>query len=433
MAVAPPRQLSKTFQPTSGTLLVPSHSLTSSQVFTVAQRFLSCSKMRGFVLLLALVYSAAAQHQALIDYLERRLLAIEDRISLWQEQTTRYASELRELKQQMVSQLESLDKEKETLRTTLDGVGTRVDRVERELDYLETQNGAQPCVDVDDKLIEQQVTLVKEKQKAKYFKLTDCSDMISSIKAMKILKRVGGPKGMWTKDTGGASGKVYIFNGTAEDTINEFATVQDFTRSAGFSLSTDVKIPSTWKGTGHVVYNNHVYYVNQEEEIRVVKFDTKNKSITDSVVFPVQDHVPVYGLNPETVMDLAVDEEGLWAIYATRQNERHISMAKMDSNSLDVEQMWDTNCPRENAETAFIICGTLYVVYNTKQPGRSRVQCVFDVNDLVTNEEAPLVYFPKRYGFHASLKYNPQEQLLYAWDDGYQILYKLSMKKKLEI
>lgn len=89
---------------------------------------------------------------------------------MWHEQTTRYASELRELKQQMVSQLENLDKEKEALRTNLDGVGTRVDRVERELDYLETQNGAQPCVDVDDKLIEQQVTLVKEKQKSKYFK-----------------------------------------------------------------------------------------------------------------------------------------------------------------------------------------------------------------------------------------------------------------------
>lgn len=91
---------------------------------------------------------------------------------MWHEQTTRYASELRELKQQMVSQLENLDKEKEALRTNLDGVGTRVDRVERELDYLETQNGAQPCVDVDDKLIEQQVTLVQEKQKEKYLKLS---------------------------------------------------------------------------------------------------------------------------------------------------------------------------------------------------------------------------------------------------------------------
>lgn len=96
----------------------------------------------------------------------------QDRISLWHEQTTRYASELRELKQQMVSQLENLDKEKEALRMNIDSVGTRVDRVERELDYLETQNGAQPCVDVDDKLIEQQVTVVKEKQKSKYSQLS---------------------------------------------------------------------------------------------------------------------------------------------------------------------------------------------------------------------------------------------------------------------
>lgn len=261
----------------------------------------------------------------------------------------------------------------------------------------------------------------------------DCSDMISSIKAMKILKRVGGPKGTWTKDTSRGSGKIYIFNGTNDNIIHEFGSVQDLTRSQGLTLSKNLKLPSFWSGTGHVVYNNHAYYVTNDQEINVVKYSLKDGSVTDIAVFPEQDHIPVYGLTPETVMDLAVDEEGLWAIYSTQQNERYISMAKMDTNSLDIEQMWDTNCPRENAEAAFVICGTLYVVYNTQQPGRSRVQCVFDVNDMVTNEEAPLVYFPKRYGAHSSLKYNPQEQLLYAWDDGYQILYKLIMKKKLEI
>lgn len=263
--------------------------------------------------------------------------------------------------------------------------------------------------------------------------VSDCSDMISSIKAMKILKRVGGQKGTWTKDTNRASGKVYIFNGTEDDIIHAFASVQDFTRSSGMSLSSTLKLPSAWRGTGHVVYNNYVYYMSQADELKVVKHDLQNNSLTDSAVFPVQDHVPVYGLTPETVIDLAVDEEGLWAIYATQQNERYISLAKMDTSLLDIEQMWDTNCPRENAEAAFVICGTLYVVYNTKQPGRSRVQCVFDVNDMVTSEDAPLVYFPKRYGSHSSLKYNPHEKLLYAWDDGYQILYKLTMKKKLEI
>nr|XP_061813450.1 olfactomedin-like protein 3A [Nerophis lumbriciformis] len=389
--------------------------------------------MRGLIVFISAVCLASTQHQALIDYLERRLLAIEDRISLWHEQATRYASELRELKQQMVSQLENLDKEKEILRVSLDSMGTRVDRVERELDYLESQNGAQPCVDVDDKLIEQQVIEVQEKQKTKYFKLTDCNDMLSTIKAMKILKRVGGPKGMWTRDTGGASGKVFVFNGTHEDSIFEFSTVQAFTRSQGLSDSRQLQLPSAWQGTGHVIYNNHAYLVIQADEVTLVKYDLRNRSVIDSMVFPDQDYLPVYSLNPETVMDLAVDEEGLWAIYSKGQNEKQISLSKLDAVSLSTEQTWDTSCPRKNAEAAFVICGTLYVVYNTQQPGRSQVQCVFDVNDMVGNDDVPLVYFPKRYGAHASLKYNPLEQLLYAWDDGYQILYKLVMKKKLEV
>ncbi|XP_028853675.1 olfactomedin-like protein 3A [Denticeps clupeoides] len=385
------------------------------------------------LLLLITVGLASAQQQALMDYLERRLLAIEDRISQWHEQTIRYASDLRELKQQMMSQLENLDKNKDGLRTDLDNIGTRVDRVEREMDYLETQNGAQPCVDVDDKLVEQQVTVIKEKNKAKYAKLTDCRDMISSIKAMKILKRLGGAKGMWTKDMGSGSGKIYIFNDVDGDTFFEFASVRDFSTSQGTERATATKLPSAWHGTGHAVYNGHVYYIKQGEEMRVMKYDLRNGSVVDSSVFPVKDQISVYGLSSDTYVDLAVDEEGLWAIFASRENERHISLAKMDTDTLAIEQIWDTPCQRENAEAAFVICGTVYVVYNTKLPSRSRVQCVFDVSDMVTSDDAPLVYFPKRYGSHSSLKYSPMEQLIYAWDDGYQILYKLLMKKKLEV
>ncbi|XP_036388103.1 olfactomedin-like protein 3A [Megalops cyprinoides] len=391
--------------------------------------------MRFLLLLLlaSLLGLSGAQNQALMDYLERRLLAIEDRISTWHEQSNRYASDLREFKQQMVALLENLDKDKDTLRADLSGVSTRVERVEREMDYLETQNGAQPCVDVDDKLVEQDVTVVKERNKAKYAKLTDCRDMISNIKAMKILKRVGGPKGMWTKDVGSSSAKVYIFNGTSEDTLYEFSSIRDFTSSAGLSRGRSIALPYPWGGTGHTIYNGYAYYIKKGKEFQVIKYDLRNGSVVDSAVFPAQDQVPVYSLTPETYIDLAADEEGLWAIYATSENERNICLAKMDADTLDIEQTWDTPCPRENAEAAFVICGTVYVVYNTKLPSRSRVQCVFDVSDMVTTDDAPLVYFPKRYGAHSSLKYNPLEQLIYAWDDGYQILYKLVMKKKLEL
>lgn len=261
--------------------------------------------------------------------------------------------------------------------------------------------------------------------------------MISSIKAMKILKHVGGPKGTWIKDSSLSSGKVYIFNGTDSDTVHEFPSVQDFARSQGGLFSAmELQLPSRWRGTGHVVHHGHVYYISrsaEEGEPSVIKYNVRNNTVVDSAVFPVPDQSPVYSLSTDTMLDLAVDEEGLWAVHASLHDQRHISLAKLDADTLDVEQTWDTRCARENAEAAFVICGTLYVVYNTQQPGRSRIQCVFDANGVVADEEAPLVYFPKRYGAHASLKYNPKEKLLYAWDDGYQILYRLAMKKKLEV
>lgn len=83
MLLAPPRQLSKTFQPTSGNLLARPHSLTELQSkFNRSWKRLSRHKMRGLVVLVTLACFASAQHQALIDYLERRLLAIEVRLTL---------------------------------------------------------------------------------------------------------------------------------------------------------------------------------------------------------------------------------------------------------------------------------------------------------------------------------------------------------------
>lgn len=243
---------------------------------------------------------------------------------------------------------------------------------------------------------------------------------------MKILKRLGSTKGLWTKDA--MTAKVYIFNGTSEDTLYEFNSVKELAASSGMSKGKQITLPSAWNGTGHVVYNGFLYYVTEKSELQVIKFHLENSSLADSAVLPIQDRESVYNLNPETIVDLIADEEGLWALYAVGDT---INLAKMDSDTLDIEQMWDTACSRNNAEAAFFVCGTLYVVYNTRHASRSRVQCVFDVNDMVTPGETPLLYFPRRFGAHASMKYNPVEKQIYAWDDGYQILYRMSLKKKL--
>ncbi|KAI4876008.1 hypothetical protein NFI96_003277 [Prochilodus magdalenae] len=375
--------------------------------------------------ILARLSEAQYHYQGLMNYLESRMVAMEERIALWQEQNNRYNSDLKKFRQQASDLLEKLGKDHAKLRLDLEGAGVKVDRVEREMDYFETKNPPKPCVRAADKMVEQEA-VVKVKKKEEFFELAVCLDIVSSIRAMKILKRLGSPKGVWTKDS--RTAKVYVFNGTSEDTVYEFKSVKELSASSGMSKGRQITLPSAWNGTGHAVYDGFLYYVSERSELQVVKFDLKNSSLADSAVLPVEAQTPVYSLNPETLVDLIADEEGLWALYPAGDT---INLAKMDSDTLDIEQMWDTLCPRNNAEAAFIVCGTVYVVYNTRPSSRSRVQCVFDVNDMVTAGEAPLLYFPRRFGAHSSLKYNPVEKQVYAWDDGYQMLYRLALKKKL--
>lgn len=250
---------------------------------------------------------------------------------------------------------------------------------------------------------------------------------------MKILKRFGSTSGLWTKDAAGNSEKIYVFDGTANDTVYVFPRMREFTLFSATRKAARIKLPYPWVGTGHLVYDGHLYYIRQQGPFQVIKFNLANKTVVDSSVFPAEEQIPVFGLSPFTYIEMAADEEGLWAIYATKENEKNICLAKLDPTSLDIEQMWDTPCPRENAEGAFVVCGALHVAYNTRLPSRSRVQCVFDVSGTLAPEDASLVYFPKRYGSHSSMKYSPRERQIYAWDDGYQIIYRMEMKKKLEV
>ncbi|XP_008283464.1 olfactomedin-like protein 3B [Stegastes partitus] len=397
-----------------------------------------------FALLISIAWTfTGAQHyyQGLMDYLENRLLAIEDRMQLWHDLSHRYHTEMKDFKKLTAETMDGLKNDHSMMFKDLEGAGVRVDRVEREMDYVETRTSPRACTNRADKVVEQeawglQESRVEEEEEEDeweelHSRVSDCVEIISGIRSVKILKRVGSPKGMWTRDP--RSSKVYVFNGTSGDTIYQFDSVRDFSRSLGVTGSRNIRLPSDWSGPGSAVYNGYLYYIKQDSDmdVQVVRYDLLTGLVTDTAMFPVESHATVYNLNPETVADLAADDEGLWLLYAPSDSEPNISLAKMDAATLDIEQIWDTRCPRENAEAAFVVCGTVYVVYNTRLASRSRVQCVFDVNDMVISEEAPLLYFPRRYGAHTSLKYNPEEKQLYGWDDGYQIIYRLTMKRKL--
>ncbi|CAJ0964779.1 unnamed protein product [Ranitomeya imitator] len=115
-----------------------------------------------------------------------------------------------------------------------------------------------------------------------------CSDTISQVNAMKILKRFGGSAGLWTKDPVGNSEKVYVFDGAGNDTVFVFSRMKEFTLTSSTRKVPRIKLPYPWIGTGHIVYGGNLYYIRQDEEFQVIKFNLTARTVVDSAVRPLK-------------------------------------------------------------------------------------------------------------------------------------------------
>lgn len=76
-------------------------------------------------------------------------------MQLWHEQSNRYHAELKDFKKRTAEAMDGLRNEHSMLFKDLQGAAVRVDRVEREMDYVETQNSPRACSNKADKVLEQ--------------------------------------------------------------------------------------------------------------------------------------------------------------------------------------------------------------------------------------------------------------------------------------
>ncbi|XP_067850320.1 olfactomedin-like protein 3A [Heptranchias perlo] len=372
-----------------------------------------------------------SQDALLMQYIERRIMILEDRLEKCNQDMNKYVREFRDFRKEITVRLDGLNIYKTEFKNEVDLIGSRIERIERDIDYLEAQQPTQPCMEVDEKLVEEQIQQA-EKKKAKLRMASDCDILLAGIKSLKIVKKVGQKQGSWIKDPARDVQKIYFLSGTSGNALSEFGSIKAFAESAGRQSGRKVVLPFSWQGTGHAAYNGSLYFHRNGTLNEIVKYNVRNKTVSDRMLLQGAGHAPAYQLSPYTFIDLAVDEQGLWAIHTEPEDGGTIVITKIDHGSLAVEHSWDTLCSSKGAEAAFMICGTLYVVYNAHYGGRSQVQCLYDVTDVVTSADIPALYFPKRYGRHSMIHYNPREHQLYAWDDGYQTIYKFITKKKLE-
>uniref|UniRef100_A0A8D0AYV6 Olfactomedin like 1 n=1 Tax=Salvator merianae TaxID=96440 RepID=A0A8D0AYV6_SALMN len=373
-----------------------------------------------------------AQDVELIHYVDRRIVLIENRLNKCNQDIIDYVQEFREFSKKMMSRLEGFNILKTELKNDVDHLLTRVERAQRDIDYFEvTKESPTPCVEVDEDLVQQQFMEQEEsKNKVKLMLNASCSNMISGIKSLKVVKKSGDAHGSWLKDPGKNYQKIYFLTGTKNKTVLEFANIRTFSESGEKRSARKVTLPFPWHGTGHAVYNGSLFYHRFGSLNEIIKFDLQKKNVIDKMLLPGAGETFVYDLHPSTKIDLAVDELGLWAIHVEPSAGRKLTISKINHEAMAVDYSWETSCKSQNAEAAFMMCGALYVVYNSPGGGTARIECIYDTLDAISPQEIPRIHFPKRQTSHSMIHYDPREKQLFAWDNGSQVIYKLLTNQK---
>uniref|UniRef100_A0AAQ6IS87 Olfactomedin-like domain-containing protein n=1 Tax=Anabas testudineus TaxID=64144 RepID=A0AAQ6IS87_ANATE len=175
--------------------------------------------------------------------------------------------------------------------------------------------------------------------------------------------------------------------------------------------SSTIDVGKYYQGCGHVVYNKSFYF-HKAGTNRLIKFDL-NTGKANSLIMENSRYCNLNYLfpNSKTYFKFAVDENGLWVIFASDTGDQTM-VAKLNSTTFSVESVVNTLYPTTKAGNAFITCGVLYFTDDSDRI----VTYAFDLK----KEVALNASFDLRpaNGILAMLSYNPSKKLLYMWDNS---------------
>ncbi|XP_034469272.1 myocilin-like [Hippoglossus hippoglossus] len=259
--------------------------------------------------------------------------------------------------------------------------------------------------------------------------ITDCGELLSVGDPVLHRKAdsITGKYGVWLQDPEPqgphyTNKTVWRIDAVGKDVRQIFAFEDMDQFSRGFPMKVLV-LPEPVESTGATIYRGSLYYQRKRSRT-LIRYDLTSESLASRLELP---HAGFHGQYPYswggyTDIDLAVDEQGLWAIYSTSKAKGAIVIAQLDPESLAVKKSWETNIRKNTVANAFMVCGRLYTVASYTAPNTT-INYVFDT--ATGTQRAVAVPFKNKYRYTSMLDYNHAQRKLYAWDNFHMVTYDI--------
>uniref|UniRef100_A0A3B4URD2 Adhesion G protein-coupled receptor L1 n=1 Tax=Seriola dumerili TaxID=41447 RepID=A0A3B4URD2_SERDU len=255
-----------------------------------------------------------------------------------------------------------------------------------------------------------------------------CPGTLLRVQAASSLQEAEHQAGAWCKDPLQSGDRLYVMPWTPyrTDMLYEYASWEDFKQNRP---TTTYKLPNRVDGTGFVVYDGAVFY-NKERTRNIVKYDLRTRIKSGEAIITNANYhdTSPYRWGGKSDIDLAVDENGLWVIYATEANNGRLVVSQVNPYTLRFEGTWETSFDKRMASNAFMACGVLYAVRSVYQDDDSEAGgdlVMYAYNTNRAREEPVNIPFPNPYQYISSVDYNPRDNQLYVWNNYNVLRYPL--------
>ncbi|XP_062862807.1 olfactomedin-4 [Trichomycterus rosablanca] len=239
--------------------------------------------------------------------------------------------------------------------------------------------------------------------------------------------------GGWGKDSNPLPGyeNMYWYAGFPDTLVNQISVYADYynliMRQPMRTHQLYINSATDWRGIGnnYILRNNTLYY-QFRSPFSMGKYNLTSETGVYRVVPKASDKFS-YHYSGGQNLDFAADENGLWVMYATDESKGKLVLGKIDEAAFAMKEVYETSIFKPSVGNAFMVCGVLYA---TRSVDVKTEEIFYTYNTHTRRGSYVSIKFEKFQETYVYLDYNPTDQKLYMYNNGYYVSYHVWFQSK---